>query len=296
MIDLALKVDVDTHDGLRDGVPRLLECLGRRSVVASFYVAMGPDNSGKAIRRLFSRKGFAKKMFRSNAVKLYGLKTALYGTLLPAPPIARSFPEILRRTIAEGHELGIHGYDHVYWHDYVVGLPEAKVASEVDAALDEYRRIVGAVPEGFAAPGWQCGEGSLAALERGPFRYHSSTRGEFPYRPRAGKIEGKLSEIPTTLPTVDELLGEGIDERGLYETYERSIGNRRLEVLTIHAEVEGGPYADFFDALLGRLAGRVRYRRLDEIAGKLDAGTLPVCDVIQSTKPGRAGTVSCQAL
>jgi peptidoglycan/xylan/chitin deacetylase (PgdA/CDA1 family) len=295
VIDLALKVDVDTHDGLASGVPRLLDCLRRRNIAASFYVSMGPDNSGKAIRRLFTRKGFAKKMLKSNAVRLYGLKTALYGTLLPAPQIARSFPDVLRRTISEGHELGIHGWDHVYWHDYVVGLSEAEAAKEVDAALAEYQRIVGTVPEGFAAPGWQCGEGSLAALERGPFRYHSSTRGRAPYRPRAGRIEGRLIEIPTTLPTVDELLGQGLDERALFETYETSIGAHPLEVLTIHAEVEGGPYADFFDRLLERLAGRVRYRRLDTIARELDSSELPVCEVVQATRPGRAGTVSCQA-
>jgi peptidoglycan/xylan/chitin deacetylase (PgdA/CDA1 family) len=295
VIDLALKVDVDTHDGLGSGVPRLLDCLRRRNVAASFYVSMGPDNSGKAIRRLFTQKGFAKKMLRSNAVRLYGLRTALYGTLLPAPQIARSFPEILRRTIAEGHELGIHGWDHVYWHDYVVGLSEAEVAKEVDAALGEYRRILGSEPEGFAAPGWQCGEGSLAVLERGPFRYHSSTRGRAPYRPRAGGVERRLAEIPTTLPTVDELLGEGLDERALLETYETAIGGRPLEVLTVHAEVEGGPYAPFFERLLERLEGRVRFRRLDAVAHELDSSKLPVCDVVQDTRPGRAGTVSCQA-
>jgi len=295
MIDLALKVDVDTHQGLRDGVPRLLDCLAERGIAASFYVSMGPDNSGKAIRRLFTRRGFAKKMVRSNAVRLYGVRTALYGTLLPAPPIARAFPDILRETIEKGHELGIHGHDHVYWHDYVVGLSVPEVASEVDLALAAYREIVGLDPEGFAAPGWQCGESSLAVLERGPFRYHSSTRGRAPYRPRAGKVEGRLPEIPTTLPTVDELLGEGLDWTRLFETYLGAIGERPLEVLTVHAEVEGGPYADFFARLLDRLIGRVRFRRLGDIARELDPRTLEVSEVIQDTRPGRAGTVSCQA-
>jgi len=295
MIDLALKVDVDTYQGLRDGVPRLLDCLARRGVAASFYVSMGPDNSGKAIRRLVTRKGFLKKMLRSNAVRLYGLRTALYGTLLPAPAIASSFPETLRRTVAEGHELGIHGHDHVYWHDYAATLPERDVAAEVDRALSEFQRILGVAPEGFAAPGWQCGEGSLAALERGPFRYHSSTRGESPYRPRAGRVQGRLPELPTTLPTVDELLGEGLGEERLFEVYCDAIGKRPLDVLTVHAEVEGGPYADFFSRLLDRLADRVRFRRVGDVARELTADELPVCDVIQDTRPGRAGTVSCQS-
>src|ERR1041384_3486426 len=100
---VALKIDVDTHHGLASGVPRMLDALSRRGVAASFYGAMGCANSGKAIRRFFTQKGFARKMLRSGAVRLYGLRTALYGTVLPAPEIARSFPAVLRRTVADGH-------------------------------------------------------------------------------------------------------------------------------------------------------------------------------------------------
>ena len=295
MDGLALKIDVDTYHGLAQGVPRLLECLARRHVPASFYVAMGPDNSGKAIRRLFTRRGFATKMLRSNAVRLYGLRTALYGTLLPAPPIARSFPGLLHRIAAEGHELGVHGHDHVYWHDYAALASEAAVAREVDAALAIFRDIIGAEPAGFAAPGWQCGAASLAVLDRGPFTYHSSTRGSHPYRPRVGGVCGRLPEIPTTLATVDELLGQGIHGEALLDQIVGPAGEERLAVLTVHAEVEGGPYGALFERLLDRLAGRARFRRLVDVAGELEPGALPVCDVVQATRPGRAGTVSCQA-
>ncbi len=295
MDELALKVDVDTYHGLAQGVPRLLGHLARRRVQASFYVAMGPDNSGKAIRRLFTRRGFAAKMWRSNAVRLYGLRTALYGTLLPAPQIARSFPETLRRVVEEGHELGVHGHDHVYWHDYAVVASEGEVSSEVDAALGAFREIVGADPAGFAAPGWQCGAASLRAIDRGPFTYQSSTRGSHPYRPRAGGVAGRLPEIPTTLPTIDEWLGQGIRGEALLDLCIPPARSAPLDVLTVHAEVEGGPYVELFDRLLDRLSGRVRFRRLVDVARDLDADALPVCDVVQASRPGRAGTVSCQA-
>ena len=127
MARLALKIDVDTHRGLGHGVGRLLDRLARDRIRASFFVSMGPDNSGKAIRRLFTSRGFAGKMLRSNALRLYGVRTALSGTLLPASQIARSFPDVLRRIVAEGHELGVHGYDHVYWHDHLLTLDESEV-------------------------------------------------------------------------------------------------------------------------------------------------------------------------
>ncbi len=292
--DLALKIDVDTHQGLGEGVPRMLDVLRRRGLRASFYVAMGPDNSGKAIRRLFTQRGFAKKMFRSNAVRLYGLRTAMLGTLLPAPAIARSFPDVLRRIVAEGHELGVHGNDHVDWHDHAVGWTVAAAERALTPAIATFEEILGRTPTSFAAPGWQCGETTLAVLERGPFTYHSSTRGTHPYRPRIGATEGKLAEIPTTLPTADELLGEGVDGERLLDALLGEIGTRPLEVLTLHAEVEGGPYLPFFERLLESLAERTRIRRLDEIADEIDPAALPLCSVAQGTRPGRGGTVSCQ--
>src|SRR6185369_6505309 len=110
---VALKVDVDTYAGTRDGVPALLADMERFGAQATFYFSMGPDNTGKSIRRIFTRKGFLKKQLRSKAPSTYSIKTMLYGTLLPAPMIAASFPDVLRETEQQGHEVGIHCWDHV---------------------------------------------------------------------------------------------------------------------------------------------------------------------------------------
>jgi len=294
-VRLALKIDVDTYRGLRFGLPRLLDLLGRRRLRASVYVAMGPDNSGRAIRRFFTQKGFTRKMLRGGALRLYGLRTALYGTLLPGPEIARSFPHLLRRVIAEGHELGVHGYDHVYWHDRLASLSESDVAAEIDRALAVFREIAGGDPEGFAAPGWQCSAASLACLDRGPFVYHSSTRGTHPYRPRIDGIAGKLPEIPTTLPSLDELLGLGVEEDDALERIRGLLGEDTLNVLTVHAEVEGGPCLEAFTALVDRLRPTTRFDRLIDVVHDLPIARLPVVPVTQGTRPGRAGTVSCQS-
>jgi undecaprenyl phosphate-alpha-L-ara4FN deformylase len=293
-VRLALKLDVDTYRGLGVGLPRLLDVLSRRRLTASVYVAMGPDNSGRAVRRFFTQKGFARKMIRGRALRLYGIRTALYGTLLPSPEIARSFPDLLRRVTAEGHELGLHGYDHVYWHDRLASLSEREVAAEIDRALAVFREIMRGDPDGFAAPGWQCSAASVSCLDRGPFVYHSSTRGTHPYRPRIGSIEAKLPEIPTTLPTLDELLGLGIGQDDALDRIRRSLREDDLNVLTVHAEVEGGPCLDAFTSLVDRLRPTTRFERLIDVAHELSVARLPVLPVTQGTRPGRAGTVACQ--
>ena len=292
---VALKLDVDTYRGLCVGLPRLLDVVGRRGLQVSVYVAMGPDNSGRAVRRFFTQKGFGRKMLRGGALRFYGLRTALYGTLLPGPEIARSCPDLLRRVVAEGHELGLHGYDHVYWHDRLGSLPERAVAAEIERALAVFREITGEDPEGFAAPGWQCSAASVSCLDRGPFVYHSSTRGTNPYRPLIDGVEGRLPEIPTTLPTLDELLGLGIGQDDALERIRRALSHDDLNVLTVHAEVEGGPCLDAFTALVDRVRPTTRFERLVDVARGLPVAHLPVLPVTQDTRPGRAGTVSCQA-
>src|SRR5215471_15831158 len=95
-MEVAFKVDVDTHEGLRDGVPRLAEMFAAKGIAATFFVAMGPDHSGRAIWRAFKNRGFISKMWRTRAASMYGWRTVLSGTLLPARAIARAFPELLR--------------------------------------------------------------------------------------------------------------------------------------------------------------------------------------------------------
>ena len=158
---VALKVDVDTYAGTRDGVPNLLADMARFGVKATFYFSMGPDNSGKALRRIFTRKGFLRKQLRSGAPSAYSLKTMMYGVLLPAPMIAASFPDVLRDTERAGHEAGIHCWDHVKWHDYLPWFPKHLTAMEMGRASALFEEILGHRAVTTAAPGWTVSPDSL---------------------------------------------------------------------------------------------------------------------------------------
>src|SRR3989338_5291860 len=94
MKQLALKVDVDSYRGPREGVPRLVETLKRHNAQATFFFSLGPDHTGRAIKRVF-RPGFIGKVSRTSVVEHYGIKTLLYGTLLPGPDIGRKCADIM---------------------------------------------------------------------------------------------------------------------------------------------------------------------------------------------------------
>ena len=94
---LALKVDVDTFIGTRDGLPRLLDLFRDLDIRATFFFTYGPDCSGQAIWKCLRPGGFLRKMLRSRALRLYGWRTVLSGTLLPAPRIGQRCEPVLRQ-------------------------------------------------------------------------------------------------------------------------------------------------------------------------------------------------------
>src|SRR5450755_848846 len=100
-MQLALKIDVDTERGTRLGVPGLLEILSKYEVPATFLFSLGPDNTGRAIRRIF-RPGFLKKVNRTSVVKIYGWQTLMNGLLWPGPHIGRYHGDIMRQAREHG--------------------------------------------------------------------------------------------------------------------------------------------------------------------------------------------------
>ncbi len=296
-MEVAIKVDVDTHEGLKSGVPALVRVLEQERVSASFFVAMGPDNSGKAVRRLFRNRGFLGKMLRTRAIATYGWRTVLSGTLLPARPVALGFPDLMRELRQRGFEVGVHGYDHVRWHDEIDRLGEPGIRAELEDAFEAYRAIFDQPAQSFAAPAWRDNALSLTLLDRMGLLYHSDLRGRTPFRCLVGGRVLATLEIPTTLPTLDEMLGtRGLrDRRALIEFYLGLLRADALNVHTIHAEIEGGTCLEVFRDLLRALKARgVRFSRLDAVAQRIAPQSAPVCEVVRSLVAGRAGWVAMQ--
>ena len=291
---IAIKVDVDTYTGTRDGVPRLLDIMERAGIKGTFYFSMGPDNSGKAIRRIFTRKGFLQKMLRTGAPGAYGIRTMLYGTLLPAPDIAGSFPEVLRETAARGHETGVHCWDHIHWHDHLPRMSVKEVAAELTRASELFRRLMGQGPITTAAPGWTVSAASLELQDSMGLDFCSDGRGYAPFYPVFQGRRFATLQIPSTWPTMDEILGtDGLDGATINDFYLSQLKSG-LNVHTVHAEMEGGVMAQSFVTLLERLqAAGVRFVTLGEAAAAYRESA-PEAELSMGELPGRAGLVAIQ--
>ncbi|HPC82086.1 MAG TPA: polysaccharide deacetylase family protein [Thermoanaerobaculaceae bacterium] len=292
---LGLRIDVDTHDGMRDGVPSLLATLARHRVRGTFYLSMGPDRSGLAVLNLL-RPGFFAKMRRTRAASLYGWRTVLSGTLLPARPIATAFPAVARRIVEERHEVGVHAWDHRMWQDRLPRLTAREVEGHLDRGREAFGRLLGTLPTTFAAPAWFTDERALAHQETLGLVFASDCRGDEPFLPVVAGRTLRTPQIPTTLPTLDEALGERCETASEY--FDLVLAKALLQawpVLTVHAETEGGPYAADLNAFLGKAArAELRVVPLGELlAARLATGeSLPARQMGYGEVDGRHGRVS----
>ena len=295
--ELAIKVDVDTDRGTRIGVPALKSLFSELGIHATFLFSLGPDNTGRAIKRLF-RPGFFRKVARTGVISLYGVRTLLNGVLLPGPHIGRRHGDLMRAVRDAGHEVGIHCYDHIRWQDGLAHMTRDQVFAELAKARAEFERIFGEPASTVGAAGWQANAFSLEAYDSAGLLYASDARGTQAFFPRAGGRTFKTLQIPTTLPTLDELLGRPeYPESRLVGQYLSWLRPDRPNVLTVHAEIEGMRNIGFFRSLL--LKAREHYVsmvRLDEIAGAILArrDTVPVCDLVPGEIDGRSGTRAVQ--
>lgn len=296
---IGLKVDVDTLRGTREGVPRLAALLRQRGLDATFYFSVGPDHTGRALRRVF-RKGFAQKVARTSVLKHYGLKTLLYGVLLPGPDIGREAGAIMRSVQADGFEVGLHTFDHVRWQDQVAGASAAWTRVEFERGMNAFERVFGFYPKSHAAAGWQINDHALELEREYGLEYASDTRGQNPFWPLLKQGRSSCPQLPTTLPTFDELLGrDGVDETNIADAVFRlsAAGGAAdgLQVFTLHAELEGMQLRDSFEALLSKWqAAGVHITRMAAIRERAVRGPMPDQAVIMGEVPGRSGTLALQ--
>jgi peptidoglycan/xylan/chitin deacetylase (PgdA/CDA1 family) len=294
-LKLALKIDVDTLRGTREGVPRLLEILKRHGAGATFLFSLGPDHTGRAIKRAL-RPGFMQKVNRTSVVEHYGFRTLMYGTLLPGPDIGKRCAPILRRVRDEGFEVGIHTWDHVKWQDGVVAADEKWTGWQMALACQRFREVFSEEATVHGAAGWQMNVHAYRRTQSLGFRYASDTRGTHPFIPVIRAEIVGCPQFPTTLPTLDELIGlDGVTVDNVAAALLERTVQPRDHVFTLHAELEGMKLANVFETLLeGWKAQGYELCALREMVNGVEPAKLPLHSVVDAPRQGRSGTLASQ--
>lgn len=290
---LALKVDAATFRGSLVGVPRLVDALRQAEAQATFFFNLGLDRSGRMPGKLLSasRKG-------ASALGRHGLATFLYGTLLPGPDIGRRCADILRGVRDAGFDTGVQGWDHAAWQSRAEKAGAAWTERQMQRAIARYGKIFGEAPKTHAAAGWQMNPHALRLTQRLGFGYASDTRGTHPFVPVWNAEIVLCPQLPTTLPTLDELLGR--DGCSIDNVHERLLALTAQapptgHVFTLQAELEGQVLLPVFVKLLEGWKGQgYELVSLGGLFESIDASRLPRHELVRGEVAGRAGTLMLQ--
>ena len=270
---LGLRIEVATLRGTREAVPRLAAALKAAGAGATFLFSLGPDHTGRALGSLP----------RVPRLKCYGAVALASGTLLPGADIGRRGADAMRAVSAEGHEAGILAFDRVDWLKRIASADEAWTAAAMARARERYQEIFGAAALTQGAPGWRMNRYAFRYTQRLGFRHCADTRGTGPFIP---VIRGEVvacPQLPTTLPTLDEVLAEGnAPDDAVRRLLEASREPPPTgHVYALRAEVEGTVFAPALAALLaGWNALGYSVVSLHDYAAGLDLARLPRRDVM----------------
>jgi undecaprenyl phosphate-alpha-L-ara4FN deformylase len=294
---IGLNVHVDTFEGMRHGVVRLLDLFQKFGIKTTFFVPMGKDHTGRTVLRALRHPGLVLKAKRGNALSAYGIRTLMRGILLPGPEIARKNAEVLQSIIDSGHELGIHGLDHVYWHDHIRNLNFRPTEKILKTAFTTYEELIGVKPLSFAAPGWMINAHAFDIFCKNNLAYSTDTRGTEPYYPSMGGRTFPILQIPLTMPTLDEMVGlVGTDQTTLARYFADQLTSG-LNIFAVHTEFEGNRWVPFLDKFIEFSLNRgYHFEKLNDIAKqvKTSASHCPVSECVYGSIKGRAADVTLQ--
>src|SRR5690606_20457034 len=195
----------------------------------------------------------------------------------------------MRAVAADGHEAGILAHDRTAWLRHAATANESWTRRAMERACARFEEIFGKPARTRGAPGWQMNRHAYRYTQRLGFAQASDSRGTGPFIP---VVQGEIAacpQLPTTLPTLGELLATGLGpddavRRLLELTREPSPTGH---VYALHAEVEGGPRAASLSALLaGWHAAGYEIVTLADYAATLNAADLPRRVVVEREAPG----------
>ena len=295
---IGIRVDVDFEIDLIRGIPFLLDLFKEHGVKATFFVTMGPDGFGYNRRRVKS-VNYIQRILSLNPFKIvrgFGLFYLIKQILGIKNNVGASHPDILEKIVSEGHELGVHGFDHYQWAENVWCWNKAQVEEDIKKAAAVFRDQRGVDPEVWASPNWRCSEDSLQFIDGFNNEYSADTRGKSPFFPTIGDWKAKTVQLPINLPCLHEVKQflKTNDENSIIQ-YVFSHFQEHYNILCIHGYYEGILARHLFKSFLQEaLRKGHEFVPLNQIAKEVKPHHIKTCKLTKKKLSGGRGEVSWQ--
>jgi peptidoglycan-N-acetylglucosamine deacetylase len=119
----------------------------------------------------------------------YGVTTSVFA---PGHSVD-TFPEVMRRVVDAGHEVGHHGY----YHENPTKISRETEKKLIQLGLNAFRNQLGVRPLGYRAPYWEHSESTLDLVEEFGFKYDSSLMGRDlqAYHPQRWQINWEKGNV-----------------------------------------------------------------------------------------------------
>lgn len=276
---LSFRVEVDSLRGALEGVPALLKLFDEHHVEATFLLSLGPDYSSNPLKYLLPWSLLSK---------------------LPASRIGNRAADNLKKIPEVGHEVGVAPFFAEAWRRGAAFFDKDDTRRIFDSASAAFQRLFGEKPRLFGASGWQINPYVLQLEEAFGFKYATDTRGKTVFLPQLQGVNSGCVQIPTTLPTVDEMLAR--DKLAVDKVHEYLFAESQRvlpsgEVFSINAEREGIDLFDVLEKLIVMWKGsQWEFRTLGALYASLGDAEIPRHQIGWSEPEGRAGHVAMQSL
>jgi hypothetical protein len=160
----------------------------------------------------------------------------------------------MRAAEEDGHEVGVLSPDPMLWVEKAALAEMDWTRRQMESAVKKYELVMGKSPLFHAAAGWQVNHHLLTLEQEFGFEYSSDVRGKTLFLPQLQHVKSSCIQIPTTLPTIHELLsGEAaaIDNNVHEYLYaESQYISPHGHVFSIDAESEGDIYFSQMEKLV----------------------------------------------
>ncbi len=188
-----MRIDVDCAADAA-AIPTLLDILKRHEAKATFFITTGPDDTIRNLHHYTGRKmiglplrrhfrGFFHSLLRKHVESHDGLKMLL----------------------DSGHEIGLHGYRHYEWLNYLHLKNREEISENISKGCDLFEQEFGFAPKSFASPGFMTSDQYLLALDDFGFDYASDFYGNRIFYPEINGKKLKTAQVPVSMTSPGEL-------------------------------------------------------------------------------------------